>query len=180
MNDLGPTATYPSEAAKHLALVMPYLQGNIIDLGSGGWPVLKHAIQVELPKEDYAHYTQNRPEDFPIQWRGNATDLPFKDGVVDTVFSSHLLEDFVHSDWQPILKEWSRILKAGGKLVVLTPDKKLWGEAILRGQPPNCSHKHEPAFGDVSQAGLAIGLNLVIERYAAEPPDYSVLTVFEK
>lgn len=176
----GVTAGYPSEAAKCLSLLLPHLQGNVIDIGSGAWPVIPRAIQIELDKERYGKYTGNRAEDFPIQWHGDGETLPFRDGVVDTCFSSHLLEDMAFSHWPAILTEWSRVLKRDGKLVILTPDRERWRDALKRGQCPNCAHRHEPNFGDVSQAGKSIGLKLEEERYCFPYPEYSVLTVFTK
>lgn len=176
----GVSAGYPSEAAKCLSLVLPHLQGNVIDIGSGGWPVIPRAIQVELDAKRYADYTGGRAEDFPIQWHGDGEQLPFKDGVVDVSFSSHLLEDCYHEHWPAVLAEWSRVLKRGGKLVILTPDRQRWHDSLARGQCPNCAHHHEPIFGDVSKAGMAIGLKLIEERYCFPYPEYSVLTVFQR
>lgn len=177
--DLGPTAHYPSEAAKHLALILPHIAGNIIDLGSGGWPVVENAIQVELSSAEFNHYTGGRKPAMPIQWHGNALDLPFKDGVVGTVFSSNLLEDFPYNQWPSILLEWSRVLGKGGKLIILTPDRKRWNEAIARGQTPNCAHHHEPNFGEVSAVGKQIGLTLIEERYCNDT-DYNVITILQR
>lgn len=176
----GPTAGYPSESAKCLSLVLPYLTGNVIDIGSGGWPVIPRAIQIELAEKEYNAYTGSRAEDFPIQWRREGESLPFKDGTVDTVYSSHLLEDVEHSHWWAILTEWGRVLKKGGRLVILTPDRQRWRDSLARGQCMNAAHRHEPLFGDVSAAGKAIGLKLVEERFCFPYPEYSVLTVFQK
>lgn len=174
--DYGPTAHYPSEAAKQLKHIWPYLKGNIIDIGSGGWPVVERAIQIELPSDKFNEYTQGRKPAYPIGWHGSAFDLPFKDGMVDTVFSSHFLEDVEFSRWPSVLREWSRVLAPGGNLVILTPDRVRWNDAIKRGQPPNCAHRHEPIFGDVSRTGRNIGLRVVVERFC-DDVDYSVLTV---
>lgn len=176
----GVSAGYPSEAAKCLPTVLPYLRGNVLDIGSGGWPVIPRAIQIELGEREFAQYTNSRTEDFPVQWHGTGKDLPFKDGVLDTVFSSHLLEDMEHGTWPHILKEWSRVLKTGGHLVILTPDRQRWQDSLARGQCPNCAHRHEPIYGDVSAAGQSIGLHVVEERPVMPYPEYSVLTVFEK
>ena len=46
----------------------------------------------------------------------------FKDGSVDEVFSSHLLEHFSPYHVMALLKEWNRVLKPGGKLILELPD----------------------------------------------------------
>jgi len=40
----------------------------------------------------------------------------FRDGVLDFVYSSHLLEDLV--DTEAVLREWIRILRPGGRLIL--------------------------------------------------------------
>lgn len=168
-----------SETSKYLELILPHVHGNVIDIASGGWPVVPNAIQIELPQAEFAHYNSGRIPSTPIQWRGSATDLPFKDGVVDTVYSSHLLEDFL--EWEPVLREWVRVLKPGGNLVILVPDKVLWNEAIRKGQPPNCQHRHEAYVGELSTYAEALGLDVVTDRLTAcHEGDYSILFVATK
>lgn len=168
-----------SETNKYLHLTLPHIHGNVIDIASGGWPVVPHAIQIELPQAEFAHYNSGRIPSVPIQWQGHATDLPFKDGVVGCVYSSHLLEDFL--DWEPVLKEWVRVLKLGGTLIILVPDKVLWNEAIRNGQPPNCAHRHEAHVGELSTYAERLGLTVIEDRLTAcFPGDYSILFVATK
>ncbi len=53
---------------------------------------------------------------------GEAHKLPFEDGSFDTVFSGELIEHY--EDPAALVKEWSRVLKQGGTLVITTPDGK--------------------------------------------------------
>jgi len=46
----------------------------------------------------------------------------FKTGSVDEVFSSHLLEHFSPYHVMALLREWNRVLKPGGKLILELPD----------------------------------------------------------
>lgn len=168
-----------SESAKYRLLTLPYIHGNVIDLGSGGWPVVPHAIQIELPEDKFAWYNSGNKPETPIQWRGTAFDLPFKDGTVDTVFSSHLLEDV--EKWTPVLKEWVRVLKRGGILIILIPDKRLWNDALRKGQPPNNEHRHEGAVGELTTYASALGLVVLEDRLTdCFPGDYSILFVGKK
>lgn len=48
--------------------------------------------------------------------------LPFKDGTVDYVYSSHTLEHLFKSDADFFLKESYRILKPGGRIRICIPD----------------------------------------------------------
>lgn len=173
-----------SETSKYLHLTQPYCKGNGIDIASGGFPVVPNAIQIELPEAEYAHYNSNNPPGSPIQWRGNALEaLPFKDGVLDFVYSSHLIEDFSRSRWPDIFREWARCLKPGGYMVVLVPEVKRWNHAVyVLGQAPNCSHHApEPSVGDMTGAAKAVGLKIIKEHLTeCHPNDYSILGVFQK
>lgn len=57
----------------------------------------------------------------------DARQLPFRTGMVDSVYASHLLEHFPIREGLKILKEWRRVLKKGGTLYVAVPN---W-DAIL-------------------------------------------------
>lgn len=85
-----------------------YLSGeNILDIGYRGYvpdvtPIVPQAIGVDL---DYPGY-------------GGRT-LPFPDESQDCVFSSHTLEHI--DDYRGAIKEWYRVLRIGGHLVVIVP-----------------------------------------------------------
>lgn len=166
-----------TESEKYRHMTAQYLQGNGVDLGCGGNPVVPWAIAFDLPTEDYRNYHSSATPDRVIQWGGDARNLPFKDGTLDFVYSSHLIEDFM--DWTPVLTEWVRVLKPGGRLVIIVPDKSLWQQALDRGQPPNCAHQHESFVGELSQHASVIGGLQVIEDRLTScfDGDYSILFV---
>ena len=165
-----------SETSKHRHLVVDYCRGNGVDLGSSGDPVVPHAIQVDLPPDQYKHYNTTRPEAV-IQWRGSALDLPFKDGTLDFVHSSHLLEDFV--DWTPILSEWDRVLKPGGYMIIAVPDRGRFRAAVTRGQGDNLSHKHESHVGELTAALPYYGP--IMDGFVNNNPnEYSILYIGRK
>ena len=60
--------------------------------------------------------------------------LPWEDGTVDEVFSSHLLEHV--PDAAAALREWRRVLRPGGKLTVRVPNLPAWVERWLASAPP--------------------------------------------
>ena len=135
--------TIHSETYYRLQLTQIYCKGNGIDIGSQGSPVNVNSIQVEYDRSRFA-------EDVPIHWEGDGTqNLPFKDNVLDYVYSSHLIEDYV--DWIPILKEWNRIIKINGHIVIMVPDHDKFRECVSKGQVDNFNHKHESFAGELSQ-----------------------------
>lgn len=169
-----------SETGKYTHLTQPFLKGNVVDIGSQGWPVVPWAIQVELPEKEYAHYTSGKVLDQAGVWRGDGRVLPFKDGMLDGVYSSHLLEDF--NPWAPVLTEWIRVLKPGGHLVILVPEEDLWNHAVANGQPPNDAHKHCGRVGELTREVKRIAPFEVLEDRLTNchPFDYSILFVGRK
>jgi len=77
-----------------------------------------------------------------VQLAGNAEQLHwFRDGVLDFVYSSHLLEDFV--DTEAVLREWIRVLKPGGRLILFCPDEQVYRRHCkLHGLHYNTHHVH--------------------------------------
>lgn len=170
-----------SETEKHRDQTVQYCVGNGIDIGSQNDPVVPWAISLDLPHDEYAVYTSGKAPENSIQWRGDGRDLPFKDSKLDFVYSSHVIEDFV--DWAPILTEWTRVLKPGGKLIIMLPDKLRWNEAIRNGQPPNCAHQHESYEGELTWTVNHMKLPLKVIRDSftnKSPADYNILFVAEK
>lgn len=170
---------YISETDKYRHLTAPYCEGCGMDVASQGDPVVPHAWQLDLPAQEYAWYNSNTQPRGPIQLRGFGDKLPVESGSLDFLYSSHLLEDF--ADWTPILAEWVRVLKPGGRLIVLIPQKELWNQAVANGQCPNCEHRHEGQVGELSTYAPALGLRVLEDRLTnLWPGDYSILFVAEK
>ena len=174
-----------SETAKYRSLTTQYCQGNGVDIASGGDPVVPWAIQIELSPEDYAFYNSNHPPRSDIQWKDSKAiwDLPFKDETLDFIYSSHLIEDYLRESWLKLFREWTRVLKPGGHMVILVPEVERWNYAITKlGQCPNCAHKYpEPHVGEVSEYASRFGMKTIRDSLTAQYPyDYSILHVSQK
>jgi predicted SAM-dependent methyltransferase len=126
----------PSETSFHRKMLGAYCQGSGVDLGFGGDPINETAVRVDLP-QPYStgiYHTQLAGDANHLSW--------FADGALDYVFSSHLLEDF--PDTEAVLKEWLRVLKPGGKLVIGCPDEVRYRSfCTSTGHPINEHHVHE-------------------------------------
>lgn len=85
-------------------------------------------------------------------------ELPFADGSVEFIWSSHTLE---HSGIHYVLKtlkEWFRVLKPGGAMIVQAPDfdyvanywltgpDRVWAEMIVFGHQAHEGEFHKCAF----------------------------------
>lgn len=105
-----------------------YFGGVVLDIGYRGYeehdvvPVLPDAIGVDL---NYPGYD------------GRA--LPFEEGSVDTVYASHTLEHI--QDPAAAVREWFRVLKPGGYLVVAVPHQFLYEKKAAPPSRWNGDHK---------------------------------------
>lgn len=149
-----------SETSKCRARLAAYCTGYGVDLGFGGDPITAHAVRVDLP-QPYAHVGAKT-----VQLGGDTTRLHwFHDGVLDFVYSSHLLEDFV--DTRAVLGEWLRVLKPGGRLIIFCPDEQRFRAHCQRtGQPYNPHHVHAHFSCDYVKGLLAEigGMRIIYEN----------------
>ncbi|HNP53969.1 MAG TPA: methyltransferase domain-containing protein [Ferruginibacter sp.] len=134
-----PPKMYQSETDKVRHLVLPYCKGYGCDIGFGGDKVVKENCDGIDYAQPYA-YTGNDPVDIPCDLFKEK--IPVANGTYDYVYSSHLIEDF--PDTTATLKEFIRLLKPGGNLVLVFPDQPKY-EAHCRqtGQPVNTHHIHK-------------------------------------
>lgn len=170
-----------SETEKYRHLTSRLCQGCGVDVGSQGATVVPWAVSFDLPKEEFDHYCSNEPAKGPVHLRGDCRKLPFETDSLDFLYSSHLIEDFPFDEWPAIFTEWKRVLRPGGNMIVLAPERGLWHAYLQGGGLPNCSHRHEPELGDFRKVGDQVGLLLVQEFLTnVYPGDYTIMAVFTK
>lgn len=127
-----------------------YMRGNGLDIGFIGGvedpePVLPTAIGIDF---DYPGY--------------DGRHLPFADGSQDYVYSSHCLEHI----WNPggAIREWFRVLKAGGFLILVVPHQYLYEK---RKRLPSRWNRNHKRFYTPSRL-------LAETEHALEPNSYRV------
>lgn len=69
----------------------------------------------------------------------------FEDNQFDYVFSAHVLEDI--EDTEDTLKEWLRVLKKSGSLILYLPHKDYYPNIGQEGSNP--AHKHDFLPNDI-------------------------------
>lgn len=174
-----------SETSKHRERLLRWCQGDGLDLGSGGDPVVPGAISVDLPAREAERYTSTDFGEWPVQLHGDGRCLHwFRDGVLDYVYSSHLIEDVPQAEQPRVLAEWGRVVKPGGYLVLLYPEQERWAATVQAGQPCNTNHRHEPRAGELAGHLRELGWEIVRDGWATPglmtavgTPDYSWLVV---
>jgi len=123
--------------------VIEYTKGIGIEVGCGLNKIHTSAIGINivLSDQDYGY-------PFGAQIKADGTSLPwFADSSLDYVFSSHCLEHFYEPEIA--LKEWTRVLKIDGYLVLILPHKSYYPNI---GHPSaNKDHKHDFYPDDVKK-----------------------------
>lgn len=79
--------------------------------------------------------------------------IPFPDGSVDSLYSSHMLEHLQFSETQALLKEALRVLRSEGTFSVCVPNARLYLEAYvgIRELDSNKFFGYEPAYNHTTK-----------------------------
>jgi len=170
-----PKAPQGREALKVRFDVLPYCAGSVLDVGSGNCKVWPHAFGVDNLIDTSLFGTEMRP-DLVVP---DAARLEiFADDSWDTVFSSHTLEHIV--DWRTALREWWRLVRPGGHLVLYLPDRDLYPRIGEPGSNPD--HKNDFAPEDIAGAmrSFAPDWDLLVNEQRNGGFEYSFLQVYRK
>jgi hypothetical protein len=106
--------------------LLKYCIGQGLDLGCGGSKIKIDSIGIDL-------YSPHADMNFDARILDR-----YPDGHFDYIFSSHLLEEIENTE--ATLREWLRVLKIGGNIVLYQADKDVY---YPLGDPRcNVNHKH--------------------------------------
>lgn len=123
--------------------LIQYCKGQGVDLGCGVVPIKADAISIDL-HSPYANMNVD------------ARLMPFfQDNFFDYVYSSHLLEEI--QDTESVLKEWLRILKPGGYLILYQADEEYYYPL----GDPRCNPNHLHRFSLNKLKNILINTNKV-------------------
>jgi ubiquinone/menaquinone biosynthesis C-methylase UbiE len=169
-----------SEADKVRPEIVQYFQGRCLDLGCGPRKVFpsKDVIGIDSNKDALLFGIKANP-DMP----GDVTRLDvFADATIDTVFSSHTLEHV--DDHVAALREWWRLLKVGGYLVLYLPHRDWYPNIGMPGA--NADHKHDFRNEDIIAAMEEVawrsgkGWKHLRDEVRYDGDEYSFLQVYRK
>jgi SAM-dependent methyltransferase len=105
-----------------------YMSGpNVMEVGYRGYeegnlPIVPQAIGIDVGYPGYEGAT-----------------FPFADASFDAIYSSHCFEHI--GDWLGVLRDWYRLLKIGGFLVIVVPHQLLFERKRSLPSPINPDHK---------------------------------------
>lgn len=84
------------------------------------------------PAEGYEHLDIIK---YPhVEIVADARKIPIDDNTYDEVYSQWVLEHFMEHEVVNVLKEWRRVLRAGGKVRAITNNQKSINECLEKGQ----------------------------------------------
>ncbi|MFA5387502.1 MAG: methyltransferase domain-containing protein [Candidatus Paceibacterota bacterium] len=162
------------EAAKIKYLAVPYTRGIGADIGCGPRKAFQHFIGVDNCKDTELFGIPIEPD-----IRADVDkELPFDDGELDFVFSSHTLEHI--DDHKAALAEWWRVIKPGGHLCLYLPHADFYPRV---GEPgANHDHKHDFLPEDIVAAMTEVGngWQLLENEARDEGLEYSFWQVYRK
>jgi SAM-dependent methyltransferase len=123
----GPETEKSHESRTTSGFYSKFMSGQGLDIGYSGGnpnaePVLPTAIGVDFGYPGY-----------------DGKVLPFPDESRDYVFSSHCLEHI--TDHYSAIKEWFRVVKTGGHLVIIVPHQFLYEKKMRPPSNWNLDHK---------------------------------------
>src|SRR5512133_778938 len=124
------------EAQKIRPRIASFLIGRGLDLGCGEQKVVETAIAMDI---------RSPVADIKADLSSPDALRLFADDSMDYVFSSHLLEHM--HDYKGSLKEWWRVVRYGGHLILYVPDPDFYPRMGTDGSNPD--HKHDLYIEDV-------------------------------
>jgi predicted SAM-dependent methyltransferase len=132
MKSDGQGGTHLLERRRAQAKVIEYCKGIGLDIGCRNNKITPSTIGIDLIDGDGCPWGPNIV--------GDGTNLKiFSSNSLDYVFAGHMLEDI----WDPIgcLREWIRVVKPGGYVILITPHASYYPRVGTHGANPD--HKFD-------------------------------------
>jgi len=155
--------------------IVEYTRGKGLDLGCGPDKCFPHFTGVDNLKDVTLFGIQMKP-DVVVETCERLDDC--NDETQNYVFSSHLLEHI--DDYASAIREWWRVIKPGGHLVLYLPHRNLYPNCGTEGANPD--HKHDFVERDIERVMETVdgGWSLLVNELRDQDMEYSFLQVWKK
>jgi predicted SAM-dependent methyltransferase/ADP-heptose:LPS heptosyltransferase len=167
-----------NEAAKISWEIVKWTRGRGLDIGAGMYRTFPHFITVDN-NADARLFGHNMPR--PDLFVPHAAELGLlADGCMDFVFSSHLLEHIEEDRLVKVIREWWRVVKLQGFMVLYLPDEDEYPKVGEEGANPD--HKWNVNYNAVMKIMHAakVPFDLMDFQKRNEGTEYSLYFVFQK
>jgi ADP-heptose:LPS heptosyltransferase/predicted SAM-dependent methyltransferase len=161
-----------NESAKIKWELVRYTRGRGLDLGCGPNKAFAHFIGVDNYSDTAKFGIEMRPDVVC-----NVQELMFGSASMDFVYSSHCLEHI--EAWQATLREWWRVVKQNGFMILYLPDETLYPKIGEEGANPD--HKWDVNAYKIIECMKGMGgWSLQRNEKRSEGFEYSLFMVFQK
>jgi len=147
--------------------LLPYLKGDILDIGCGHGNFLMYAPGNNNVGMDL-ELSEKFPKDIAFVWNDAVRHREEFNDKFDTVLISNFLEHLSSADVRRVLRNAKDYLRKGGRLIIIQPNYKYayreyWDD-----------YTHRTAFTHVSMKELLQSLGYAIERVTPKFLPYSI------
>lgn len=130
------------------------------------------------PREGYEHLDI---QPFPhVEYIADARKIPLPDNSFTEIYSSNVIEHFWWFEIEYLLKEWYRILEAGGRIILYTPDAEFIMKQFINGgwkkEIEACPK--EKGYGWVYNSDIDRNMWLNFKLHGTSSPGNAHLTAF--
>lgn len=166
-----------NEAAKIAWEIVRYTRGRGLDIGAGMYRTFPHFITVDN-NIDATLFKHPMPRPDILVEDGGKLDMIASDSM-DFVFSSHMLEHVEEERLVQVLKEWLRVIKLRGHLILYLPDADEYPKHGTEGANPD--HKWDVSYNKLISLMVKAGhWDLIDYQKRNEGNEYSLYFVFRK
>jgi predicted SAM-dependent methyltransferase/ADP-heptose:LPS heptosyltransferase len=166
-----------NESAKIRWEIVQYTRGRGLDIGCGPMKQFPHWIGIDNRKDTGLFNIPITP-DVTVK-TAEALDL-FASGSMDFCFSSHLLEHIDYENVPAALKEWMRVIRHRGYLLLYLPDEDEYPKVGEKDANPD--HRWNVSYDRVLEAMRASGTSWDLIEFQKRNggKEYSLYFVFQK
>ena len=174
------------ESMKTRRRAVPFTRGTGLDVGCGEGKFMETEFVIGI---DSGKDVQMFNKAVNAQLIMDCKDLSrFASGAFDFVFSSHLLEHMPKNEASNVLREWLRVCRIGGNLVLYLPDEDQYPKCAepergIEEEPwTNRDHKFNCSYDVIVGMMERTGINwdLCYFEKCATDDEYSLFFVFKK
>lgn len=171
-----------AELARELAASYRKKWGKVkLDVGCGPYPRGEDFITLDKHVGEMMDGKEIKADFEADMW-----ELPFEDGQVDEIWCSHALEHVPPLKVIETLKEFNRVLRAGGRCIVTVPNfdyvakywllgqNRQWAEQMVFGQQQTDGDIHRSCFnsetlkGDLEGCGFDLKVLKIVWTHSQE------------